>query len=227
MTTDTENVDVLICGSGSAGLCAAVWLSRLGVSYKILEKRDGPLRIGQADGVQTRTVEIFDSFGLAEDLLRESYHVLELAFWSPPPSEGGRGDEQEGKGRLGIRRSHYAPDKETEISHQPHVILNQARLNELMIGDLEKSGGGSPPIEYRVQVKAVKVDEEQCKDPGAYCVTVDTVSEDGTEKTYKARYVLVRLPPSPLPRPFCPFYSMSISQAQTPTRRTLDHRTFQ
>ncbi|KAI8210083.1 FAD-dependent monooxygenase terD [Colletotrichum sp. SAR 10_76] len=53
-----EEVDVLICGSGSAGLCAAVWLARCGVKFKILERREGPLQQGQADGVQCRTARI-------------------------------------------------------------------------------------------------------------------------------------------------------------------------
>lgn len=55
--------DVLICGSGSAGLCAAVWLARHGVDYRVLERRPGALEVGQADGVQCRTVEVFDSLG--------------------------------------------------------------------------------------------------------------------------------------------------------------------
>ncbi|KAK0609731.1 FAD binding domain-containing protein [Bombardia bombarda] len=178
-----EHVDVLICGSGSAGLCAAVWLSRLGVSYKIIERRDGPLQIGQADGVQTRTVEIFDSFGLAEDLLKESYHVLELAFWSPLPGA-------EGEARNKIRRSHFAPDKETEISHQPHVILNQARLNALMIGDIERSGGeAGVRIDYGCDVKGLTVDETLADDENAYCVTVDA-TQNGKERQYRAKYVL-------------------------------------
>ncbi|KAK3313361.1 FAD binding domain-containing protein [Apodospora peruviana] len=185
MSADAEQVDVLICGSGSAGLCAAVWLSRFGVNYKILERRDGPLQVGQADGVQTRTVEIFDSFGLAEELLRESYHVLELAFWSPPPQD--EGVEVGSPGTKGIRRARYAPDKETEISHQPHVILNQARLNELMIGDLEKSSGKVPPIEYGVDVKGVQVDNLKGRE---YPVKVEAVTQSGVAKTYKARYVL-------------------------------------
>jgi phenol 2-monooxygenase len=184
MTPEAEKVDVLICGSGSAGLCAAVWLARFGISYKILERRDGPLQIGQADGVQTRTVEIFDSFGIAEHLLKEAYHVLELSFWSP----------EDGKESAGITRKRYAPDKETEISHQPHVILNQARLNALMIGELRKSPEGKPqdpPIEYGWEVTDVEVDAQAANDHDAYAVRVDA-AKDGVTKSYRAKYVLVR-----------------------------------
>lgn len=170
-----EQVDVLICGSGSAGLCAAIWLSRYGVNYRVLEKRDGPLETGQADGVQTRTVELFDSFNIAEDLLKESYHVLELAFWV---------SNQDGT----IRRSHFAPDKETALSHQPHVILNQARLNDIMISDIKKSG--EFPIEYGTEVRSIVVDTERAADPEAHCVRVTAVS-NGEERTFDAKYVLV------------------------------------
>jgi phenol 2-monooxygenase len=182
MTPETEKVDVLICGSGSAGLCAAVWLARFGINYKILERRDGPLKVGQADGVQTRTVEIFDSFGIAEDLLKEAYHVLEVAFWSPDPDAGG------------VRRTRYAADKETAISHQPHVILNQARLNALMMGTL----GPTPPVEYQCEVKGLEVDSAATKDPDAYPVRVSTV-HNGKEKVYQAKYVLVGIPMTPIP----------------------------
>lgn len=175
MTSTEEQVDVLICGSGSAGLCAALWLSRYGVNYRILEKRDGPLKMGQADGVQTRTVELFDSFNIAEDLLKDSYHVLELAFWI---------SNQEG----GIKRSHFAADKETEISHQPHVILNQARLNDIIIGEINRTG--KIPIEYGAEVRSVEVDESMSGDPDAYAVRVQVVI-GGVEKTIAAKYVLV------------------------------------
>jgi hypothetical protein len=175
MGSETEQVDVLICGSGSAGLCAAVWLSRYNVNYKVLERRAGPLQIGQADGVQTRTVEIFDSFGIAEPLLKEAYHVLEIAFWSPD-----EGDES-----IGIKRKRYAADKETGISHQPHVILNQAKLNELMIGELDDR---EKRIGYEVEVKGVVVEEEE----GEFPVRVDVV-ERGSERVYRAKYALVSI----------------------------------
>lgn len=173
-----QQVDVLICGSGSAGLCAAVWLARCGVRCKIIEKRSGPLTIGQADGVQCRTVEVFDSFGIAEELLRESYHVLEVAFWA-----------SDDKG--GIVRTDRTPDTMPGLSHQPHVILNQARVNELMIEAIRRFGGQE--VDYGYEVKSVQVDGAAEADFEAYPVTVIAV-KDGVEEVFKAKYALVSVP---------------------------------
>jgi phenol 2-monooxygenase len=176
MEQHTHNhVDVFICGSGSAGLCAATWLARYGVTCKIVDWRPGPLEVGQADGVQCRTVEVFDSFGIAEELLREAYHVLEVTFWS---------DDGEG----GIVRSSRAPDREEGVSHMPHVILNQARINGLLLGAMKRFNG--QVVDYDYAVKSVEVDSKAACDPDAYCVTI-TTAKHGNEEVFKAKYVLV------------------------------------
>ncbi|KAI1654432.1 FAD binding domain-containing protein [Daldinia decipiens] len=171
-----DQADVLICGGGSAGLCAGVWLARCGIRFRILEQRDGPLERGQADGVQCRTTEIFESFGLSDTLLNEAYHASELAFWAP--EDGG----------TEIRRTHYAADRLPGVSHLPHVLLGQARMNELLTNEMESVAGRSC-VEYGCGVLSVEVDSENAWDPDAYCVTVG-VLKDGTERKYRTKYVL-------------------------------------
>jgi phenol 2-monooxygenase len=172
---DAQHVDVFICGSGSAGLCAATWLSRCGLACKIVDWRPGPLEVGQADGVQCRTVEVFDSFGIAEELLREAYHVLEVTFWA---------DDKKG----GIFRERWTRDRDDGVSNMPHVILNQARVNGLLIGAMKRFNG--QVVEYNYTVRSVEVDSEAAGDPDAYCVTVHTLRH-GREEVFKAKYALV------------------------------------
>ncbi|KFY01163.1 hypothetical protein O988_02882 [Pseudogymnoascus sp. VKM F-3808] len=170
----TEHVDVLICGSGSAGICAATWLARCGLRCKILESRSGPLEIGKADGVQCRTVEVFESFGIAEEMLREAYHVLEVNFW---------GANEEGNLVWTGRTADTAPG----LSHQPHVILNQARVNGLLLDAMNRFNAQS--VDYGYNVKGVQVDSGIAQDSDAYPVNVIT-EKDGAEVNFKAKYVL-------------------------------------
>ncbi|KAL1955230.1 hypothetical protein VTO42DRAFT_8889 [Malbranchea cinnamomea] len=174
-----EKVDVLICGSGSAGLCAATWLARYGVRCKVLERRDGPMTLGQADGVQCRTVEILDSFGVGEELLREAYHVLEVVFWAE--------EEQQQGSAGGIRRTGRTADTQPGLSHQPHVILNQARINRLLIELMRRFN--NQEIDYGYTVTGVSVDSAAAADPNSYPVTV-TAKKDSKEEKFEAKYVL-------------------------------------
>jgi phenol 2-monooxygenase (NADPH) len=77
-----EEADVLIVGCGPAGLVLAAQLANFPeLRTVIVDRRDGPLEVGQADGVACRTVEMFEAFGLADRLLREAYWVNETSFW--------------------------------------------------------------------------------------------------------------------------------------------------
>lgn len=180
--------DVLIVGSGSAGLCAAAWLARLNIPFTILERRDGPLKIGQADGVQCRTVEVFESFGLSDHLVRDAYWVNEVCFWSVgSEKEHGNGVMNgNGTGERIVRTGRTA-DVAEGLSWQPHVILNQARLNGILIEDIKRHS--ERDFEYGVAVTDVKVDADPSTDPNQHAVTV-TAEKDGETRTYRAKYVL-------------------------------------
>jgi len=172
-----QEVDVLICGSGSAGLCAATWLARCGVRCRVLEARGGPLEVGQADGVQCRTVEIMESFGIVDGLLREAYHVLETVFWSAAGADGK------------LVRTRRTADTAPGLSHQPHVILNQARMHSFLVDAMRRFNGQE--IDYGYRVKSVSVDKSLVDDPAAHPVTV-VAEHEGREEVFKAKYALVR-----------------------------------
>ena len=74
--------DVLIVGSGPAGMLLAAQLSRYpSVTTRIIERRPGRLAIGQADGIQARSVETFQAFGFAERIVAEAFQLSAMNFW--------------------------------------------------------------------------------------------------------------------------------------------------
>ena len=57
-----DEVDVLIVGTGPAGLLLAAQLSVFPeIVTRVVEKSEGPLEVGRADGVNCKTVETFEA----------------------------------------------------------------------------------------------------------------------------------------------------------------------
>jgi 2-polyprenyl-6-methoxyphenol hydroxylase-like FAD-dependent oxidoreductase len=77
-----DKVDVLIVGAGPAGLMAANALSSFGVSVRVIDQRPESVIAGQADGIQPRTIEVLQSYGLASRLLKEGNHMWYVGIHS-------------------------------------------------------------------------------------------------------------------------------------------------
>ncbi len=113
-----DEIDVLIVGTGPAGVVAAAQLSQYpSVTTRVIDRRAGRLEIGQADGIQARSVETFQAFGFAQRIIEEAYRITEMAFWKPDPADPSR-----------IVRAAVAVDDEQGVSEFPHLLVNQARV---------------------------------------------------------------------------------------------------
>lgn len=78
--TDTP-LPVLIIGAGPTGLVLALWLAKLGVRVRIVDKVAEPGTTSRAVGVQARTLELYRQIGLAQPLLDAGVVVSALRLW--------------------------------------------------------------------------------------------------------------------------------------------------
>ena len=172
-------VDVLIVGSGPAGTLLAAQLSTFpGISTRLVERRGGPLELGQADGIACRTVEMFEAFGLGAKLIREAYWVNETVFWRPSQQDRSR-----------IVRTGRIQDVEDGLSEFPHVIVNQARLQEYLLEYMRKSPTRLEP-DYGVEFVRLRVESTDDAEGGYPIVATLRNVESGAEHSIRARYVV-------------------------------------
>ena len=172
-------LDVLIVGCGPAGLTLAAQLAAFpDIVVGIVEQKDGPLLLGQADGIACRTMEMFEAFNFSERVLKEACWVNEVTFWKPDE----KNPEQ-------IVRHGRVQDTEDGLSEFPHVILNQARVHDFYLDVMRNSPSRLEP-HYARKLLDLTVDP----DAQDYPVTARLERMDdahaGQLETVRARYVV-------------------------------------
>ena len=73
--------DVLIVGAGPTGLVLALWLTKLGVKVRIVDKTAEPGTTSRALAVHARTLELYRQLDLADFVLAHGHKVPAVYFW--------------------------------------------------------------------------------------------------------------------------------------------------
>jgi 2-polyprenyl-6-methoxyphenol hydroxylase-like FAD-dependent oxidoreductase len=60
---------------------AAAWMAQTGVKTLLIDEQPDHRTNGRADGLESRTLEILDSFGLADKVWAEANHTVEICLW--------------------------------------------------------------------------------------------------------------------------------------------------
>src|SRR5690349_4733885 len=72
---------VLIVGAGPTGLVLALWLTRLGVRVRIVDKTAEPGTTSRALAVQARTLEFYRQVELADAVVEAGVRVAAVNLW--------------------------------------------------------------------------------------------------------------------------------------------------
>src|SRR6266436_1669037 len=76
-----RQTDVLIVGAGPTGLVLALWLTRLGVRVRIIDKTTEPGTTSRALAVQAPTLELYRQIGLAGAWIEGGRRIAAVNLW--------------------------------------------------------------------------------------------------------------------------------------------------
>lgn len=138
---------------------AAAWMAHCGVKARIVDKRNTKIFCGQADGLQCRSLEIFDSLGFGDRAWKEANHMIEICMWNP-------GEDGE------IRRSDRIPDTIVGLSRFQQIVLHQGRIERFFLDNIKKYSGDTIHVERGVLPESLVIDESKVDDASTYPVTI-------------------------------------------------------
>jgi 2-polyprenyl-6-methoxyphenol hydroxylase-like FAD-dependent oxidoreductase len=118
--------DVLIVGAGPVGLAMACELFRHGVRCRIIDRAAAPIQTSRALNVQARTLEVFESMGVAEQIIAAGTKAKGLTTYD--------GD----KPLLRMSLQHI---RETESKYPFLLILPQSQTERILGERLIELGG--------------------------------------------------------------------------------------
>src|SRR5271155_2493858 len=123
--------------------------------------------MAEADGLQCRTLEIFDSFDFGHRAWIESSHMLEICLWNP---------DKDGIIQCGDR----IPDTILNISRFQQVVLHQGRIERFFLDSIRKHSNSTIAVEHGVMPTDFKFDESLAENPDVYpvMVTLRRLSEE-------------------------------------------------
>ncbi|KZT01975.1 uncharacterized protein LAESUDRAFT_730684 [Laetiporus sulphureus 93-53] len=157
--TKESDVDVLIIGAGPAGLMCANALAKAGVDVRIIDQRPKKVAAGQADGIQPRTIEVFQSYGLADRLLREGNQMHMGAFYNPSIDGG-------------IECTKRVPVVNVPSARYPFMVtLHQGAIEAIFLDSMTSLG---IQVERPVVPTSIELSQDDAvlKDPSMHAVKV-------------------------------------------------------
>jgi len=163
LVVHSDDAKVLIAGAGPTGLVLALWLTRLGVRVRIVDKTSEPGTTSRALAVQARTLEFYGQLGFADKVVEQGRWATEANMWV-----GGR------------RVAHISFDgMGTGVSPYPYpLIYPQDEHERLLIERLTELG---VTVERETEVLNFRETGDR--------VQVKLRKPDGSEETCAASYV--------------------------------------
>jgi 2-polyprenyl-6-methoxyphenol hydroxylase-like FAD-dependent oxidoreductase len=110
----TKPCDVLIVGAGPTGLVLALWLTRLGITSRIIDKTAEPGTTSRALAVQARTLELYRQLDLTDAVLTQGHKIPAINLWVKGETKARLAFESVGAGLTPYPFLHIFPQDQHE-----------------------------------------------------------------------------------------------------------------
>nr|AFM94294.1 FAD binding domain-containing protein [Volvariella volvacea] len=167
-----NEVDVFILGAGPVGLMVAASLTRQGISLRIVDRSPHPLVCGRADSLQPRTMEVFHSLGLSEEVFSLGNRIEHTVVY------------KDGKKEI-FAESHQTPPKEGRFQGLNNAT--QTEVEHVLIRDLVRH---DILVERPCTATSYHFDENAGPEV-THPITINLINQEtGKEEVVKARYLV-------------------------------------
>jgi 2-polyprenyl-6-methoxyphenol hydroxylase-like FAD-dependent oxidoreductase len=106
--------EVLVVGAGPTGLVLALWLTKLGVRVRVVDKTTGPGTTSRALAVQARTLELYRQLDLADEVVARGHRTPGVNLWVKGRKAARVGFETVGAGLTPYPFLHIFPQDQHE-----------------------------------------------------------------------------------------------------------------
>ncbi|MFE9789177.1 FAD-dependent monooxygenase [Nocardia salmonicida] len=156
---------VLIAGAGPTGLTLAIDLARRGVDVRIVDRADSPFQGSRGDGLQPRTLEVFDDLGVIDAVLAAGREIPVMRAYFAGAF-------------VGERRMAEPIDPTPDVPYPNAWVLGQSDTEAILRARLDELG-------VTVEFGTALVDFIQ-DDTGVTAI----LHRDGTPETVRASYLV-------------------------------------
>ncbi|EAW12083.1 putative FAD monooxygenase [Aspergillus clavatus NRRL 1] len=172
-----SNIDLLIIGAGPAGLMAASWASHYSMTTRIIDQKRGRTPTGHADGIQHRTMEILNSFGIVDPILRHGVHDVEMCYWGPNKETGH------------IERRKRLPSQPGNLSQFGQMLYNQGQIEQVLLDYIAQQGRIS--VEWNTKAEGLEfVPNDDSEADANFPVLVKVRDSRGKTEVIRPRYLI-------------------------------------